>query len=331
MGKVRRALLGTACLALATLASAAVAQGVGGVSNSGVAGAVGLQFTPQSVANTMAWDTSHAGSPAPSTAGWGHPLSDPFTDCTRIATMPSKGWDFTHAWFSYTGGSAGGTTGIIWQDQTNAHSPISCANGHLDLTVSNPTGTQWQGAQIMSEPLGPAAGGVAVQYGYFVADVVLPPPPSGMEPWPAGWNTACTTTLARTTPCVEIDGLEGLGSPTTPAMVTTGHIWPATTPTTYQVTAHHQQQFTPAQTYDGQHHVYGTLFTHDNIILYLDGFEQARMNIAAFGDDFRYPQAFLFDNDLLAFANTSQTYTMSVYKADIYTPPAGSCYVNGGC
>lgn len=163
-------------------------------------------------------------------------------------------------------------------------SPYRCANGRLSITLSNPTGQQWQSGIISAN--GSAQRGFTrnFPYSYFEARIMLPPPPAGLSPWPAFWfRSPSATRRGGSDPVLEVDVIEpGLASATDLTLqATTVHEWPAQRPRPGDITEHRAMGYNDHYvTFDGQWHTYGLLRTPRWFIVYMDGTEQRRFPVA---------------------------------------------------
>lgn len=169
-------------------------------------------------------------------------------------------------------------------------SPYACNNGLLSLTLSNPTGSQWQSGIISADGSSQKGFTRNFPYSYFETRMKLPKPPAGMMPWPAFWFRSANGTSRGTGTILEIDVIEpGNPSATDPTLqATTLHEWPAHDPKPGEITQPRAIGYNDHYvTFDGQWHTYGLMRTPKWFIMYMDGAEQRRIPVV--GREMRQP------------------------------------------
>lgn len=203
-------------------------------------------------------------------------------------------------------------------------SPFACNGGVLTITLSNPTGSQWQGGLLAGE--NKALEGRDQLYGYWEARVMLPAPPIGLVPWPAFWFQSLYVVPAAST-FLEVDAVEPGQQADLTAQATSIHEWPGSPPNSGEIAAHRYKSCkTNYTTFDGAWHTYGLKWTPSWFIAYVDSNEICRF--PNLGREARQPIYPLLDVAISqdpSGASPSATYSMSVDYVRAYTCAGPTC------
>ena len=155
---------------------------------------------------------------------------------------------------------------------------VSCVDGDLVLHLSGSRLTGYSAGAV--DGLSRDREGFSFKYGYYEVSLLAPPPPAGVCPWLGVWFVQQFTQNFKSDGFLELDQLETcLQSPISPEhQVSTIHLWPPAVNVSPGLAFKHRQKQLEhkAVVFDGKYHEYGTLWTPDAFILYVDRREIGR-------------------------------------------------------
>lgn len=306
--------------------------------------------------NAQGWDTSHAGEPMPPEATAGtvvyslnFPVADPLCTVVTDESQTNNGQSTTAPlYIEQTVGQGNAGLQFVNKATALANGNLLCAAGYLQMTASNPTGSEWDGVKLKTHPYGatdPKLGGI--QYGLWSVEMSLPAPdgvaipfcPNPVGWWFANWGHNKPQVVATKVWHEPDDPETGVQSTTACQGRYTADFHPPNAPG-YPQPGNLQSEIKLSQTLNYQlfsghsnHHVIAEWYTHDYIKYYLDGRETERLYVGAMGNEV-HDQYYDKNLDMGLHDPTNVAYSAAarIYSIKGIAALPGSCgTVAGGC